>query len=103
MLDGSRACLIQLRASRHIKDVDNLRDLLSHRWHLQNLLLGIGIEGQARQDEKDQINRAGKQAQTRPHFRGVDTLQIKQIEEPLLHRCSWRSKVLARRIGWPKE
>src|SRR5215510_1735411 len=103
MLDGSRACLIQLRAPRHVKDIDNLRDLLSHRWRLQNLLLGIGIEGQARQDEKDQINRAGEQAQARPHFRSVDTLEIEQIKKTLLHRFSRRGEVLARRIGWLEE
>src|SRR5215475_14690085 len=102
-LHSSHAGSIQLRAPRHIKDVDNLCDLLGHRWRLQNLLLGIGIEGQARQDEKDQINRAGEQAQARPHFRSVDTLEIEQIKETLLHRFSRRGEVLARRIGWLEE
>src|SRR5438093_269795 len=103
MLYGARACSVQLRAPRHIKNIDNLRDLLGHRWRLQNLLFGIGIEGQACHDEKDQINRAGEQAQTRPHFGSVDTLEIEQIEETLLHRFSRRHEVLARRIGWPEE
>src|ERR1051325_6735335 len=99
----ARAGSVQLRAPRHIKNIDNLRNLLGHRWDLQNLLLGIGIEGQARQDEKDQINRAGEQTQARPHFRSVDTLEIEQIEETLLHRFSRRGEVLARRIGWPED
>src|SRR5215831_13560213 len=103
MLYGSRACSVQLRAPRHIKNIDNLRDLLGHRWRLQNLLLGIGIKGQTRQDEKDQINRASEQAQARPHFRSVDTLEIEQIKETLLHRFSRRSEVLARRISWLEE
>src|SRR4029450_3273974 len=94
---------IQLCAPRHIKNMDQRGDLLGHRWRLQNLLLGIGIEGQARQDKKDQINRAGEQAQARPHFRGIDALEIEQIEETLFHRFGRCGEVLARWIGWPEE
>src|SRR5437773_455992 len=53
---------VQLRSSRHIKDIDNPCDLVGYCRRLQNLLLGVGIEGQARQNEKDQINRAGQES-----------------------------------------